>query len=76
MLKFFASEEIPKKEFFITKIFFLVNCLSSPLGYTPTNLSISEKVMLTITPLKRLVVTDMVFDRNAGAKASKIQWLF
>ena len=38
--------------------------------------SITEKVVLTITPLEWLVVMHIIFDKNTGGKTSKIKWLF
>ena len=39
-------------------------------------LSITGKVVLTITPLEWLVAMHIIFDKNTGGKTSKIKWLF
>ena len=38
--------------------------------------SITEKAVLTITPLEWLVAMHIIFDKNTGGKTSKIKWLF
>ena len=47
------------------------------VGLNPwITLSITGKVVLTITPLEWLVAMHIIFDKNTGGKTSKFKWLF
>ena len=46
------------------------------MAWTWSTSFITRKVVLTITPLDWLLATQVIFDRNTGAKISKIKWLF
>ena len=59
----------------VTKIFFICLHLHSSSVYTWITLSITEKVMLNIKPMKSLVVTNIIFDRNIGRKKWVTIWI-
>ena len=59
----------------VTEIFFICLHLYSSLVYTWITLSITEKVMLNIKPMKSLVVTNIIFDRNIGRKKWVTIWI-
>ena len=47
------------------------------LAWTPRiALSITGKIVLTLTPLEWLVAMHIIFDKNTGKKTSKIKWIF
>ena len=61
---------------FKTQLFNTTLMYKFSYAWTWSTSFITRKVVLTITPLDWLLATQVIFDRNTGAKISKIKWLF